>query len=325
MTDVTNGSTPATEPADTKVAGNKTEGKAPAGGKVTIPRPRTESKPPAKDKAATPAKGKATPAKTPRTPKVKEPVKYGEFEAHPAADLFPLMGSVQLDELAADISVHGQLEPILVFDNKILDGRNRYLACVKAGKTPNILTAPLDHISGQTATEWVISHNLIRRHLTTGQKAMIAVKLVPLVEAETKARESARKAGNQNAAKSAETTTADRPESSKRGPESADKAAALVGTSGRSVKRAQRITKVDPRLAERVETGAVSLDAAEQEIRGPESVVTTADRMLTDLWKVVRAYTGGDLPLREAFDWALSEDEPLRAALAELIQSKTEG
>src|SRR5260221_468088 len=40
MTDVTNGSTPATEPADTKVAGNKTEGKAPAGGKVTNPPPR---------------------------------------------------------------------------------------------------------------------------------------------------------------------------------------------------------------------------------------------------------------------------------------------
>lgn len=318
MTDVTNDpTTPATEPADTKVAGIKAEGKAPAAGKVAVPRPRTEAKVPAgKSKAATPAKGKTTP----RPPKVKEPVKYGKYEAHAAADLFPLMNAAQLDELASDISVHGQLEPILVFDGKILDGRNRYLACVKAGKEPRILDAPLDHISGQTATEWVLSHNLLRRHLTTGQKAMIGVKILPMIAAETKAREAARKS-----APKVEATTADRRESGKRGPVSASKAAALAGTSPRTVERAARITKADPKLAERVEAGDVSLDAAEREIKGPESVVTTADRLLTDLWKVVRAYTGGDLPLREAFDWALSEDEPLRAALAELIQSKTEG
>lgn len=320
MTDATNDpTTPATEPADTKVAGIKAEGKAPASGKGLIPQPRTEAKIPAKGKT-TPTK--TTPTKTPKTPKVKPPVKYGEYEAHPAADLFPIMSAAQLDELAADISVHGQLEPILIFDKKILDGRNRYLACVKAGKEPRILDAPLDHISGQTATEWVLSHNLLRRHLTTGQKAMIGVKILPMIEAETKARETARKSAPKVENGS---TTADRRTTGKRGPVSASKAAALAGTSPRTVERAQRITKVDPRLAERVEAGDVSLDAAERQIKGPESVVTTADRMLTDLWKVVRAYTGGDLPLREAFDWALSEDEPLRAALAELIQSKPEG
>lgn len=312
MTDVTNDpTTPATVPADTKVAGNEAKGKAPASDKGRASQP--EAKAPAKGK--TPAK---TP-KTPRTPKMTPPARYGEYEAHPAADIFPIMDDKALESLAEDIKAHGQLEPILVWEGKILDGRNRYLACVKAGKDPYILDAPLSTISGRTPTEWVVSHNLHRRHLTTGQKAMIAVKILPRIEAETKAREAARKATG------SVTTPADRPPTGKRAPESADKAANLVGTSGRAVKRATRVAKADPKLAERVEAGDVSLDAAEQSIKGPESVVTVADRLITDLWKVVRAYTGGDHPLREAFDWALSEDEPLRAALAELIHSKVEG
>jgi len=68
-----------------------------------------------------------------------------ERKAHPVADLFPMMTDVELDELAADIKECGQQIPILVDPSgEILDGRNRYEACRRAGVEPQIETVEPD-------------------------------------------------------------------------------------------------------------------------------------------------------------------------------------
>jgi hypothetical protein len=294
--------TPATGSDDTKVA--PVESKAPVKGKAA---------PAAKSKA--PAKGKAPAAKTPRTPKVKEPVNYGPYTAHSAADVFPLMSPAMLAELAEDIKAHGLLEPVIIHERQILDGRNRWLASEKAGvRVEDIKVRKFSPADDQTVAEWVVSKNIKRRHLTPSQLNMLGAKLAEMIKVEVEA--------NRRASQSKEAVRADLPaQHTDSRHETAVRAAKASGGSSRGIRQAQRVRREAPELAERVEAGTMSLDAAEREIKGPESVVTTADKLLTDLWRVIRAVKD-DVPLREAFDWALGEDPALREALAELINIK---
>jgi len=95
------------------------------------------------------------------------------FESHELATLFPAISDEELHELAASIKENGQREPILLFDGRIIDGRNRYAACLIAGVAPKV-----KEIRGSVnLVDLVIDANLRRRHLDTAQRAMIAAEL----------------------------------------------------------------------------------------------------------------------------------------------------
>lgn len=113
------------------------------------------------------------------------------YETHPAADLFPMLGHDELRALADDIKENGQLEAIVLFDGKVLDGRNRLAACKLAGVEPRTVT--MGFRSGEVSpTAWVLSKNLHRRQLTKSQAAAVAVEALPMLEAEARERQGAR-------------------------------------------------------------------------------------------------------------------------------------
>jgi len=96
-----------------------------------------------------------------------------ELLPHPLAELFPMLPEQEVRQLADDIVTFGQRVPIVLLDGKILDGRNRYAACRFANVEP--VTAEYD---GDDPLNFVLSHNLHRRHLTESQRALVAAKIV---------------------------------------------------------------------------------------------------------------------------------------------------
>jgi ParB-like chromosome segregation protein Spo0J len=95
------------------------------------------------------------------------------FTVHPAAELFPLIDGAEFEALVADIREHGLMEPVVVdAEGRLIDGRNRARACERLGIRPTTKT-----YDGDNVTQFVVSHNLHRRHLTDSQRAMIAAKL----------------------------------------------------------------------------------------------------------------------------------------------------
>ncbi len=100
-----------------------------------------------------------------------------KLEFHPVADLFPLLQGEAFQKLVADIRQNGLLEPILVdAQRRIIDGRNRYLACLEAGVEPRFT-----EWQGQgLLPELALSLNLHRRHLNESQRALVAAKLAKL-------------------------------------------------------------------------------------------------------------------------------------------------
>ena len=95
---------------------------------------------------------------------------------HPLADLLPLLDGDEFDALVQDIRDHGLRQSITLFEGKILDGRNRLAACKLAKVVPRYTTFKG---SEDEAIAYVVSLNISRRHLTTTQRAALAVKLLP--------------------------------------------------------------------------------------------------------------------------------------------------
>lgn len=94
------------------------------------------------------------------------------MKIHPVADLFPMLADDELRELADDIKARGQLQPIVLDPSgAVLDGRNRLAACKLAGVEPEFVT-----YEGEDADGYAVAVNIARRHLTKGQKAMVAVE-----------------------------------------------------------------------------------------------------------------------------------------------------
>jgi len=103
---------------------------------------------------------------------------------HPLADIFPLMEGEEFEALVADIKANGLREAIALHEGKILDGRNRYRACLASGVQP-YFQGEIRKCNGEVITDivgdplaYVISASIRRRHLTAEQRRELIAKLI---------------------------------------------------------------------------------------------------------------------------------------------------
>jgi hypothetical protein len=191
-------------------------------------------------------------------------------ETHPAADLFPMLEGAELQALADDIKAHGLLNPIILFaeggKRLVLDGRNRLRACGMVGVAPRF-----EFWAGEgSPTEWVVSQNLHRRHLSTSQRALIAAELVPMFAAEAKERQRAAGGAHPGALP---------PKLEEAKGEATEKAAHAVNVSRATVAAAVKVTREAPiEVVAAVRRGDLTVHAAEKQIPTKPSPFATRPR-----------------------------------------------
>ena len=92
---------------------------------------------------------------------------------HEVTSIFPLMGAQEYASLKADIQQNGLREPLWRYQGKIVDGRHRHRACEEIGIEPSYR-----EWDGQgSLVAFVVRLNLERRHLTSSQKAIVALEI----------------------------------------------------------------------------------------------------------------------------------------------------
>src|SRR5262245_64864510 len=102
------------------------------------------------------------------------------MQFHEVANIFPMMSAEEFVALKTDIQQHGLREPIWTYHGQIIDGRNRYLACTELGIEPEYR-----EWGGEgSLVAFVVSLNLQRRHLSSSQKAVLAVDVEKLLATE---------------------------------------------------------------------------------------------------------------------------------------------
>ncbi len=221
-----------------------------------------------------------------------EASELGGYEVHEACSLLPSLPDEELAGMVEDIRRHGQQQPIVLFEGKVLDGRHRLRACLAAGVPPKVV-----EWQGPDPVRWVLSLNFHRRQLTEGQKAIVAARAEAMLEAQAQARmlaEAAAAAAASGVEAPLEVSGADEtpplPRAERR--KVRQDTAALVRVSTRAVARGRALMDTAvPELVTAVERGRVPMRAAEEVAqleqpaqrelvtRGEEAVVAEARRM----------------------------------------------
>ena len=191
------------------------------------------------------------------------------MELHPYCTLFPDCSEEELQMLTDDIRQNGLLEPIVLFDGKILDGRNRYMACLRSNTKPRTI-----EFTGNDPLGFVLSKNLHRRQLSESQRAAIAAEIANMRRGYNKQEEYANLRISQSQSHKGVATDGNFGKESKSTdlPRISQKEAAkMMNVSQRSVNTAAKILKeASPEVVQQVKDGKKTLNAAMTERKPKE-------------------------------------------------------
>ncbi len=229
------------------------------------------------------------------------------YDLHPLCTLFPRMSGAEFSALVEDIRANGLRTPITLHDGLILDGGNRYRACIEAGIEPTFA-----QFDGASLVGFVLSANLRRRHMTAGQQAAIVASAQDWAKAQSHG-------GNR---KSDQVDTCPL--------ETIAGRAAASGVSTKTQQRADKVAKADPELAKAVGHGDVPLTDAVAQVEGklepapkPKPKLLTEEKSTKILAASEKAKAAAEKAKAE-MEAANAECERLREAAEMLAKDSSE-
>jgi hypothetical protein len=203
-----------------------------------------------------------------------------KLSLHPVATLFPDMPAREFAALVEDIRQHGVKVPVLVHGGQILDGRHRYRACQQLG-----IPCPQTEWTGREPWLEVQSRNLVRRHL--GKDQICAIRLLagvrfpeltaPILAAREEAKQRKAQAIGEPRGHKALSGPRDRQSA-------ADAIGRLLGVSGSTVKRVDRLARTAPELIPKVASGELTVKKALRDVSARACAVSPMAR-----WDVARS------------------------------------
>ena len=117
----------------------------------------------------------------------------GGMKVHPAASLFPLIEGEDFEDLVFSIKTMGVLQPIIVSNGVLIDGRNRLRAVTKLRQEGRTISLPTKELDPETPNicEYIFDTNAHRRNLTPDQTAMISTDVWPMIAKERDSKQTA--------------------------------------------------------------------------------------------------------------------------------------
>lgn len=178
-----------------------------------------------------------------------------KFDFHEYANLFPMMTPQENSALVADMRENGydKTAPIILYQGKILDGRNRYSAAQELG-----INAPFVNYDGDDPLGFVIRHNLTRRHLNETQRAGVAAKIANIERGEF--------SGNQSVSPNLEIPKI-----------SISKAAEMMNVGKSTVATYKAVAAAAPELIEKMNAGTMTAHEAHKKVKARQRASARAE------------------------------------------------
>jgi hypothetical protein len=168
-------------------------------------------------------------------------------------DLIPPISREELQELEESISNEGCRDAIVVWNDTILDGHNRYEICHR--HQIGFTTIEKEFDSKKEAKIWIIRNQLARRNLSLYERGRLALLLKPVVLKNQLSEIISENAPNPKSDQ--------RPKEKKRKPTTLDTLAKLSGVGHNALHQVEVIEKkAPPEIKEAVKKGHISVNKA---------------------------------------------------------------
>jgi hypothetical protein len=225
--------------------------------------------------------------------------------------LIPPLAPEEYAQLEANILAEGCRDALVLWDDVLIDGHNRYGICQKHG-IPFKTVQSASVQSYDDAVLWIVNNQLGRRNITDFVRGELALRAKPIIEARAKAKQIAPlKQGDSPV----------RPISDERAIRTDDAIAAQAGVGRDTLRKIEKIQEsAAPEVLTAVRAGAISINAAGLVARLPaEQQSTIAAAGPAEIKKAAAEVRKAEVKPQKAPE--PTEADTLREALAEMRET----